>query len=269
MARINIEDKLWSDDRFLSLLEKLGSRAQAVGSVVLAFKLAQEFWLPNKKNIPLPRWELSSNAQALLDSGLAVLQQDGVYVSGTEENFAWYFAKVVAGKAGGKASAAARETKGKKSKQRSSTAQADSSESNPLTLTLTLPPTLTLPADSFSKREKSPSANAGAFIATYCRVWKERYQARPEITGKEQGIAKRLSGSIGTERASELVESFLRMNDSWFLQKRHDLATFEQNLNAVVQFHETGNTVSRTQIQQADKLSHAQDQLKRIAEGKL
>lgn len=91
--------------------------------------------------------------------------------------------------------------------------------------------------------EPARAANAGAFISAYCSAWKSKYGARPEITGKEQGIAKRLAGAIGTERASELVAAYLLMQDRWFQQKRHDLSTFEQNLNAVVQFHDTGKTL--------------------------
>lgn len=120
-----------------------------------------------------------------------------------------------------------------------------------------------------NERGEPCGANAGAFLSVYCSLWKKRYGTNPIVRGKEAGIAKRLAGDLGTEKASRLIEAYLSMSDQWFLQKRHDLGTFEANLNAVVQFLETGQSFSRRAAQQQEREANTQDQLRRIAEGKL
>lgn len=105
MARINIEDSIYSDARFIDFVLQVGDQMTAIGSLVFAWRLAQTFWCPDQHLIPLVRWERLKHSQAMLDCGLAVLRDDSIYVCGTEEQFSWYFKKVAAGKRGGQARA--------------------------------------------------------------------------------------------------------------------------------------------------------------------
>ena len=246
-----------------------------------------DFWKRDRGLVPKHLFDLLESASALLRVGLAEVRGEEVYIRGSSAHHDWIISKQEAGTAGGKKSAEVRLTKTGSaqpkprstpeadSKHARSTPEADSSAPNPLTLTLPLSPPLTLPASSdslISKEEKSKnpaSPNAGAFIARYCQSWKDRYDSRPEITGKERGIAKRLTQDIGVERSCSLLEAFFQMENQWFLTKRHDLTTFEQNLNAVVQFHDTGQQVSAVQARHSDAKSHYQSQLDRIARGEL
>lgn len=63
MARINIEDSLFKDDRFLELVARLGNKTLALGVIVEAFILAQKHYLKesNDRLIPLSEWERSLN----------------------------------------------------------------------------------------------------------------------------------------------------------------------------------------------------------------
>lgn len=103
------------------------------------------------------------------------------------------------------------------------------------------------------------------FIARYCELWSARYPSSPPINGKAAGVAKRVVKDLGLPRALELIESYLGMNEGFFVQRRHDLVTFESNLNAVA----TGKTVTRAQVRQTEERSGAQSQLERIRKGNL
>ena len=102
MPRINVEDTLWCDDRFLTLIEKVGSRATAVGAVVLAFRCAQGFWIPDKKDVPKPVFMRLPNAEDLIFCNLARVSPclDFVHVSGSEKQFKWIIQRIEAAKSG-------------------------------------------------------------------------------------------------------------------------------------------------------------------------
>lgn len=104
MARINIEDSIWKDDRFQDLMIKTGNRHTAKGMILELWTLAQEYWFPERKLIPLDRIR-QAGLQLVVDVGLAVIQEAGVKAIGTDKAFDWLFQRQAAGKAGGKANA--------------------------------------------------------------------------------------------------------------------------------------------------------------------
>jgi hypothetical protein len=124
MARINVEDTLWSDPRFLKLCIALGDEMKAIGAIVLAWKLAQKYWCPDKK--PIPEAAFSELPSALITSGLAEKLNDGIRMRGSEEHFSWWFERREAGRKGGQISADKRSSSAKHS---SSSAQAAGSKS--------------------------------------------------------------------------------------------------------------------------------------------
>lgn len=95
MARINIEDSLFRDDRFLELVERTGNRYQAIGLIASAFILAQKHWL---KTGLIPNDEWSEQMNILVQCRLASVQDNGVYVVGSKEQFGWLSQKSEAGK---------------------------------------------------------------------------------------------------------------------------------------------------------------------------
>lgn len=99
MARLNIEDSIWSDARFLKLCIKLKDERTAVGAVVLAWKLAQKHHKTLK--VPLAEWIKSGIGTEIIEVGLAEETKEGIYVCGSKEHFAWYSERVEAAKAGG------------------------------------------------------------------------------------------------------------------------------------------------------------------------
>ena len=112
MPRINMEDSLFCDDRFMRLVEIMGDRASALGSLVLAFKLAQKHWIPNKQLIPKDEFGMIPNWGHIINCNLAKESDIGFYVKGTESCTEWWFNAQAKGRKGGAASAKARSTTG-------------------------------------------------------------------------------------------------------------------------------------------------------------
>lgn len=97
LARINIEDSLYRDDRFLNLVAKVGNVYMAKGMVLTAFTLAQNYWLKHK-SIPIDAWP--GDLQALIDCRLAEVCPKGtsVYVKGSSGQFGWLDKSSLGGK---------------------------------------------------------------------------------------------------------------------------------------------------------------------------
>jgi len=112
MARINIEDKLFTDERWMNLLLKVGDKDKALGIVCGAWILAQKNWL-QYGFIPAKAWNKSFDL--MIEVELATRRADGnVYVKGSKKAFQWLDQRSEAGSIGGEAksrkkSAAARE----------------------------------------------------------------------------------------------------------------------------------------------------------------
>ena len=102
MSRINVEDSLFSDPRFIALSKSIGSDA-ALGKLVMAWKVAQGYWVKDEL-VPIRFWELLK-LEILTEFDFSVITENGVYVRGTEENFAWLKQKQEAGRKGGLAKA--------------------------------------------------------------------------------------------------------------------------------------------------------------------
>jgi len=109
MARINIEETIWSDPRFARLIGKTnGSQALAIGALICAWKQAQFHWggnedlkIPQRSTIPLEVWNRFELAQELLEVGFAEVQNNKVYVKGSLAHLDWLAQRIAAGKKGG------------------------------------------------------------------------------------------------------------------------------------------------------------------------
>lgn len=129
MARINIEDSFYRDHRFINLLQ-LGYRYyEALGLAVGAWSLAQKYYLKTEHGlIPHTAWD-SSGFEVFEKVGLAERRENGVYMKGSEEQFAWLKQRSNAGKNSAQRS--------KNPNDRSTTVQRETTVEQPLTLTLT------------------------------------------------------------------------------------------------------------------------------------
>jgi hypothetical protein len=106
-------------------------------------------------------------------------------------------------------------------------------------------------------------------IPHYCDEWKTRYGASPPIDRKTAGQLTRLVKEFGYDRSVKIISSYLAMNDSWFVKKRHDVGTMVTSLNAIAQFAATGKGVNNTQLRQSEVHDANMALLEKVRKGEL
>jgi len=233
MARINVEDSLWADQRFIQLCIKTGDMAKAVGAVVLAFKLAQRFWVPDQRNIPSVQFRSTPLASDLIELGLAEYLEDDqfVYVKGTKEQFAWLIQRSEAGKAKKPRSLKSLENLPNGTErdltERNGTKPLTLTPPPPLALALTLPQSLENQKTEIIEtaeppRPKKPEPNPlnKETWESYERAYQRRYGVPPVRNAKVNGQVAQLVKRLGAE-APAVAEFYLSHNKAWYTQKAH------------------------------------------------
>lgn len=104
MARINIDDSLFYDPKFINLITKTGSQFTAIGAYFYALKIAETYLSADNPDgkIPLEEWREYEFGDLMLDVKLARILNDKVIVFGAEEQFGWLQKRRSAGSQGGK-----------------------------------------------------------------------------------------------------------------------------------------------------------------------
>lgn len=105
MARINIEDSLYKDGRFTELCIKLEAKWTALGALLEAWTLAQDFvTIENPEGLaPLEIWKKRKICDLIIEVGLGEVRGDQVYLCGAKEQFNWLVQAKIKGKKGGQA----------------------------------------------------------------------------------------------------------------------------------------------------------------------
>ena len=101
MARINIEDELFTDIKFIKLLSITGDYFKSVGIYVLGVKLAQAHHLKNNGIIPKKYFD-SSVFGPLIESGFFSEEEEGFSYINRKTEFAWLDQSRENGKKGGR-----------------------------------------------------------------------------------------------------------------------------------------------------------------------
>lgn len=258
MARINIEDSLFKDGRFSNLTLALGSRALAIGVLVEAWIVAQEFWKLNKNGIPKTEWRKRRLSDALVTHDLAEDHGDFIYMCGSNNHFEWLIKCQESGRKGGMNGTGSKKSRPMKTLDNSASGRKRTQADANLFLP-SLPPTPSLNTKTkgggeVQQQELLPGgqdADASAirspisyFIGSYANAYKERYgpKTRPDLRGKVQGQIKSLLKDVPVQRACELVQVYLQMDGErdWFKTKGHDFTTFLENLNPIGVALDTG-----------------------------
>jgi hypothetical protein len=184
VARINIEDSIFKDQRFINLMFKLGSLEMALGSLVRAWMLAQKWFLSPEKMIPISDWKTQGIKDEIIEVGLATQIGEKIRLSGSDAQFGWLMQCSAAGKKGGPAAAMARAENIKESERRGTSGHVGS---RPLTLTPSPSPSPSL-SQAHSQKLKTIAQQVE-------RVYQELY---PRKEGKTRGM-KRLARQIKNE----------------------------------------------------------------------
>lgn len=148
MARINIENDLYTRGEWFNLLLELKSADTALGALVRCWTVAQRYWFPHRQMIPHDVWKKEKLNDAIIDAGFAQKTDEGIYVNGSEEQFEWLFSASEKGKKGGLKSAQSRKEKQNSPEQESSTGQAQVEHNSTSVNPLSLSPTLSLSQDN-------------------------------------------------------------------------------------------------------------------------
>lgn len=251
MARVNIEDDLESHQEFWNLVQLAGGdRDRALGMLVRFFRIAQKAF--GRDTLIAPNELERAGLASMIESGWAIAVAEGYEAKGAEKQFEWYRQRVSAGRT---RSSGARDDHGRYVK----TPPAETSEPpaevqrtpapiQPLTLTPTLKTKKTRSAGTEIANATPPKSEGagGKLISEYILAYRRRYgeTTRPEITGKTAGQVKQLLKAVTIDRAIQLVQVYLQMDDRWFETKCHDFGTFVENLTKVGLALDTGHTPS-------------------------
>lgn len=259
---ITIDDIWFGDPRRKNLVKQVGEEP-ADGIALNMWRIAFGY---NKRKSMIPKdvfW-LIPYAKEFLSHGLAVEHDDGVYIKGSRDRFAWFHEAAIekresASNAGKVSAQRPRDEKGRlKPKQiqaesiktptkvqresnASNDVQRDPTESN------TLQPSLILSNSILSKNLETKGEVAtsldppkvknpvGYFIGAYIKAFEARYKTRPDLEGKVAGQIKNFLKNYPVDKAIELIQAYLQMNgkNNWYVTKGHDFTTFMENLNPI------------------------------------
>jgi len=265
VARINIEDSLFKDQRWWKLIIRVGCEYKALGYLTKAWILAQEHWI-EFKGVPPKAWP--PELDVLIEVQLAEKLDDGlVYVKGSKTAFLWLEQRANAGRKGGKIARQA------VAKRVEAVAKHSFQPAKPPTPTPTLSPSSPSNSSSRSKKKRdgtpSESATAQALIAGYCERFKARWGINPEIRGKDTGIARRLSKDLNSDKLELYLDAFFHIPDAWLVKAKHPLSALETKLNEVAVFASSGKFTTNKQAHQADDMATNALLLQQVRDGKI
>lgn len=273
MARINIENSLLKDGRFIDLCIHFGDKQKALGALVWAFMIAQKHYLDESSDrlIPLSEWQRQSCENKLIDFGFAEMRDNGVYVCGSEKQFAWLVQRVNAGKKGGISSRIKRHKK-------VAVAKRDQAVEQP-PYSLLLSPSSSLPSHNSllttplnikkSKIEKVAADKSGGSMVweSYRDAFQKRYGVEPVRNAKVNAQCKQIHDRLGSD-ASEVVGFYLTHNDGWYLKRQHDLGSLLQAAESLHTQWQRGQAVTSAQVRQAEKSIAMSDLISQFEENK-
>lgn len=123
------------------------------------------------------------------------------------------------------------------------------------------------------KRAKPPTEELGKkineAIKHYCDEWRKRYKASALITRQQIGQMQSMVKDMPLEKLKVLVTAYLKMNDSWYIKRRHDLSTMRSNLQAVSHYAETGAVITDAKLRQMDNFTNLSDMANKVHNGEL
>jgi len=279
MARINVEDSIFKDGRFFKLSMRLGSQERALGSLVMAWVLAQKWWLKSAhRTIPIDDWKRSLTVvDEILECGFAEITDTGVYVSGSREQFGWLEQRSQAG----------RKNIREKSERSLTGLQRNLTEpngSNPLTLTLPLSPSLPLSLNSSSisenssqnvnvsgpvdlvlfeqresvSRSRKPNPLNVAVWDSYQEAYKGRYGEPPirnaAVNAKIAQLVKRLG-----EEAPEVARFYVSHNKQFYVQNLHPVGMLLSDAESLRTQWALGKQVLSTTGREVERMQHNSD----------
>ncbi len=237
-----------------------------------------EYFVPLEDMV---KWEL----QPVIDSGWAVVRENGVYAIGSEKQFAWYRQRVDAGKKRAEAPRDEFCQFAKEEPAKLDSVPADTSESpaehqrnsiphQPLTPTLTPSPSLTLTQEEKTKKntiaissktpkskdEDSPGGKTLQSLSPITEVWRSYKRAYEEKHGtgsatwnkKVGGMLKQFVQRVPQDEAPDIAEFFVSHNSSFYVQSGHPIGLLLKDAEKLRTEWLTGRKMTTTRARQLE-----------------
>lgn len=270
MARINIEECWWIDPRRSKLIRLLGSESTADGEAVKMWRLAQEYWKNGRGFVPKEIFESLEVSSKLIEAGLAKLEGDFVYVKGSSQHLDWVYDQKAKQSAGGKKSAETRKRKFGSAQPPKKPAKPRSKiEVESKLLEVSGSGSLSGSGSDSEIPVSSKQTKAGAFIVGYKNRFFFAYGSKANVEGKDAGIAKRVAERLSFEEIEIYLEAFFQMPDAELKKKKHPVFLFENKINEIAVFAQSGEFTTMREAQMADNAISISSQLQRIRDGKI
>lgn len=102
MARINVEESIWWDERFIKLvLLHRKNKYQAMGALVHFWHIAQRYYVQGK-DVPKDVFHYQKLDKRIIEAGLAEVTESGIRARGGAKMFEWLISKTENGRKGGR-----------------------------------------------------------------------------------------------------------------------------------------------------------------------
>lgn len=234
MARINIDDDLWTDPRFIALTRLLGDD-RALSQLIRFWRCAQNFWLQERRGIPDDIFELHDFPEELFKIRLAERRDGAVFDPDAEARFAWILACQENGKKGGR-KPKPNNINGERKPPGTPGLTPCPPSSNPLTLSPA--PTLSLFSKDEEEKKKlntSPPASQASpagptpeqqlcreIWAAYEAAYRAKYNTAPVRNATVNSQVKALAKRLGQD-AIEVVKFYVRSSAEFYARKCHPM----------------------------------------------
>jgi hypothetical protein len=245
MARINIEDSIYRDERF-HRLSAFEGKYKALGLCVAAWDLAHNWYLKHPDGlIPFSEWATQPELALLEKYGLAERLENGIYVKGSKTQCEYLSKRSLAGKKGGLKSQEISASKRKQIEQNQPSSSSSSSIST---------------SSSSSKKNKSitegvkaPARSLGSEIwDSYRGAYVNRYGVEPVRNQTTNTQCANLGKRLG-ESAIEVVRFYLTHNDGYYLRNQHPIGLCLSQAESLHTQWQRGVAVTGTQVRNAEK----------------
>ncbi len=117
--------------------------------------------------------------------------------------------------------------------------------------------------------EEPPKPKGSELVAFFCDKWKEKYGYSAKIGGQSAKALKTVLTDFGMDRSKILVEAFLKMNDAYFVKKRHDPISLQQNLLAVGHFADSGKLITNHESREIERTANTMSLFEQVDRGTL
>lgn len=285
MARINIEETIFFDPRFDKLVITLKSRALAIGSLVVAWRLAQTYYKTNQVGVPIEVFKGIESYSEILGVGLGIIQDDFVYLKGSHKAFEWMEEMSIGGKNGAiitnriKAAKKIQSLKSLDNPDRvsqgstpslSSSSSSSSSSSNSLVGKQKAKNAASQTVDS-TKVDSPHKKLCSEIWLTYSKAFESRYGTPPIRNAKVNGQVKILASRLPAVEVCTVVEFYLKHDSQFYTRSMHPIGLALADAEKLRAEWASGNTIKdRTAKTFSEiKSDHNKKQIERILKGEL